>query len=259
MVCDGLKWLQEQRAVYWVGLVLLLLLPARTASAHGDVMIASGTSPSGNYGWMLSVSPYPVLTGPVSLSLLVFDNKTSAIVNTVTGELFLAAPDSPRPCCEPETHLGPFPLLLEPLQFGDYIAYVPIDQLGRWEVQLRLTVAGDSFTLVATIEVTEDGNWEPAALQAAVAELTQAAQNPAQAPSPLAAAGASAAPQPPSPLSPLPTPLPTLATQPTQPPVVIPVAVPAGRMAQNWLIGGGVLAVGVGVALLWWQRSKQKV
>lgn len=238
----------------------LLVLASRPALAHGDMVIASGTSPSGHYGWMLSVAPYPLVTGPTNFSLLVFDVQTSAIVNTVAGEVYLATPDAPRPCCDPTKHRGPFPLLLEPFQYGDYIAYTPIDEVGPWEVQFRLTVGTDSFAVVAPFEVVGDGGWNQAAIQVAVEELTQAAQNPAnraaQTASPLAqpTATAGSAAQAPSPLlSPLPTPTlqpVSVALQPTDP--------STGDLSQRfWLIGGGISAIVVGLGWLGWRRSRQ--
>jgi hypothetical protein len=209
---------------------------------------------------MISVAPDPVITGPTNFSLLVFDTQTSAIVNTVTGEVYLATPDAPRPCCDPAKHRGPFPLLLEPFQYGDYIAYTPIDELGPWEVQFRLTVADDSFSAVAPFEVIGDGGMDQAAIQRAVEELTQAAQNQAnsaiQAASPLSvpnSTGSNAA----QPLSPLLSPLPT----PNQLPVTqapMPTSSTAtDEINRNWLISAGVIAIVVGLAWFGWRWRRQ--
>lgn len=242
--------------------LLTLLLPAGHAQAHGGTLIASSTSPNGRYGWMLSVSPYPVVTGPITFSLIVFDIKSSAIINTVAGEVYLAAPGSPRPCCEPDVHAGPFSLFLEPFQYGDYVAYVPIDQLGPWEVQFRLTVAEEPLTIVAPFEVTARGELDQAATQAAVDELIQAVRAqmgqtpPAASPLPSPTATTNLAGQAPSPLqSPLATPtLPSATALPlaTAPPPASPAQL-ITALDPNWLFGGGVIMFLAGAGLLWWR------
>lgn len=154
---------------------MLIRLQAGQVQAHGAMVINSGTVQA--YSWTLSVSPYPIIPGPTSLSLLVFDNQSNSIISNLDGEVYLAAPNSAEPCCKQGVHAGPFPLLTEPLQFpGDYVAYVPIDAVGPWTAQFQLRAPDHAFVITSPIDVIADASVGPIdATQIAeqVAQLTQ--------------------------------------------------------------------------------------
>lgn len=154
---------------------LLVMLQAGQVQAHGAMVIDSGTVQP--YAWTLSVSPYPIVPGPTSLSLLVFDNQSNSIVSNLEGEVYLAAPHSTEPCCKQGIHAGPFPLLTEPFQFpGDYVAYVPIDAVGPWTAQFQLKAPDHTFSITSKVDVIADGSAGPinaAMIAEQVAQLTK--------------------------------------------------------------------------------------
>lgn len=154
---------------------MLVLLQAGQVQAHGAMVINSGTVQA--YSWTLSVSPYPIIPGPTSLSLLVFDNQSNSIISNLEGEVYLAAPNSAQPCCKQGVHAGPFPLLTEPLQFpGDYVVYVPIDAVGPWTAQFKLRAPDNAFVITSPIDVIADASAGPinaAQIAEQVAQLTK--------------------------------------------------------------------------------------
>lgn len=154
---------------------LLVVLHPSQAQAHGTMVIDSGTVQP--YAWTLSVSPYPIIPGPTSLSLLVFDNQSNSIVSNLEGEVYLAAPNSTEPCCKQGVHAGPFPLLTEPFQFpGDYVAYVPINAVGPWTAQFQLKAPDHTFAITSRMDVIADGSVGPinaAMIAEQVAQLTE--------------------------------------------------------------------------------------
>ena len=109
-----------------------------TSHAHGGVVIDSGFTE--HYEWLVSIDPFPTLMGEAMLTLLVYDIATYEPVNDLSVNLYLAAPDASQPCCEPETHIGPVRLVIDPeLYPGDYSNPVNFDQPGDWALQFNVT------------------------------------------------------------------------------------------------------------------------
>lgn len=212
------EWLRKKG---WGGLLLAVLLltmlsiPSgwRSAHAHGGVVIDSGYTD--HFEWLVSIDPYPPLMGDTMLTLLIYDVTNYDPVNDATVVVYLAAPDAPRPCCEPNTHRGPLALVIDPALYpGDYSNPVHFDQPGAWEMQFVVDAGDRSFTVVVpvTINATMGGSQpiavgEASATPDVAATATVFAQNVAAARaqnSPLAAPNSPLA-QPVSPLTNLPT------------------------------------------------------
>ncbi len=189
------------RFVSALGLVLLLLFAhPLTSYGHGGVVIDSGFTD--DFEWLVSINPYPTLMGEATMTLLVYQITTYEPVNDLTVQLNLAAPDTPRPCCQPETLTGPIDLTVDPQLYpGDYSNVVTFDQPGEWALQFVATVpetaSTKSFEVVVPLVVNATmGGSQPIAITAVGtpdvdATATAFAQNVAEARqqnSPLAAA-----------------------------------------------------------------------
>lgn len=206
--------------------------------AHGGVVIDTGFTD--HFEWLVSINPYPTLMGEATLTLLVYDIATYEPVNDLTVMLYLAAPGDAQPCCQPESHGGPFELIVDPQIYpGDYSNVVSFDQPGEWQLKFVATapetMSAKSFELVVPLQVNATmGGSQPIAITAEstpdlAATSTVFAQNVAEARrnnSPLAA-----------PASPLTTPG---SASPAQP----PTAVTATGETNWWLWGGlGLLPI----------------
>jgi len=141
-----------------VPLIFLLLsaicfIQPQMAQAHGGIIIDSDFTD--DYEWLMAVNPFPMTPGEVSLALLVYDVKTYDPINDLQVELYLAAPSSPKPCCNPEDHQGPIELeILPDIYPGDYSAFVDLQEVGEWEAQYIINAEGkESFELVVPFEI----------------------------------------------------------------------------------------------------------
>jgi len=146
----------------WGALLIAMLLGPltwRPAYAHGGVVIDSGYTD--HVEWLVSIDPYPALMGDIMLTLLIYDVTNYDPVNDATVEVYLAAPDAPRPCCAPNTHRGPLALVIDPALYpGDYSNPINFDQPGEWEMQFVVDAGERSFTVVVpvTINATMGGS-----------------------------------------------------------------------------------------------------
>lgn len=195
-----------------VVVLLLLFANAPTSSGHGGIVIDSGFTD--DFEWLVSIDPYPTLMGQATMTLLVYQITTYEPVNDLTVTLNLAAPGTPRPCCQPENLTGPIDLIVDPQLYpGDYSNVVTFDQPGDWALQFVATVPEtartSSFEVVVPLTVNATmGGSQPIAITAVStpdidATATAFAQNVAEARqqnSPLPAA-----------VSPLPSPAPEAA------------------------------------------------
>ncbi len=227
----GGRPLSRQGAMRWLVLLLLFANPL-TTQAHGGVVIDTGFT--NHFEWLVSIDPYPTLLGEAMVTLLVYDIATYEPVNDLTVTVYLAAPDAPRPCCQPEQHTGPIALTVDPQIYpGDYSNLIPLDQPGAWEIQFNATApatAGEkSFSLVVPLTVNASmGGSAPIPLAAATPDVaataTSFAQNVAaarQESSPLAA-----------PISPIAAPVSPIAAPGTAAPVAI--------VRTTWWLWGGL-------------------
>ncbi|MEZ4677757.1 MAG: hypothetical protein R2932_26425 [Caldilineaceae bacterium] len=135
----------------------------RTSRAHGGVIVDTGFTD--HYEWLVSIDPFPTLMGQATLTLLVYDIATYEPVNELAVTLFLADPEAPRPCCQPEVHTGPVTLTVDPQIYpGDYSNVVTFDQPGDWELQFVATAPDaqreKTFAIVVpmTIHATMGGS-----------------------------------------------------------------------------------------------------
>lgn len=126
---------------------------SQDAQAHGGIIIDSDVTE--DYEWLMAVNPFPMTPGEVSLALLVYDVKTYDPINDLQVELYLAAPSSPRPCCNPEDHQGPIELEILPDVYpGDYSAFVDLQEVGEWEAQYIINAQDkEPIELVIPFEV----------------------------------------------------------------------------------------------------------
>lgn len=212
-----------RRSIAILGLVLMVtLIDTPHMYAHGGVVIDTGFTE--HFEWLVSIDPYPTLLGQATVTLLVYDILTYEPVNELAVTLYMAAPDTPRPCCQPDVHTGPIALATDPEIYpGDYSNVVTFDQPGEWALQLLATAptaAEKSFAVVVPltvnatmggsqrIPITAENTPDTAATATVFAANVAAAR---QGNSPLSA-----------PVSPLPTPIP-----------------PAAGAETNWLLWGG--------------------
>jgi ABC-type transport system substrate-binding protein len=120
------------------------------------------------------------------VTLLVYDIATYEPVNDLTVTVYLAPPDAPRPCCQPEQHTGPIALTVDPEIYpGDYSNLIALDQPGAWEVQFNATApataAEKSFSLVVPLTVNASmGGSAPIPLAAATPDVAATATSFAQ-------------------------------------------------------------------------------
>lgn len=170
-----IRWFDVRRPmtrfISALGLVLLLLFATPlTSSGHGGVVIDSGFTD--DFEWLVSINPYPTLIGEATMTLLVYQITTYEPVNDLTVQLNLAAPDTPRPCCQPETLIGPIDLTVDPQLYpGDYSNVVTFDQPGEWALQFVVTVpetaSTKSFEVVVPLVVNATmGGSQPIAVTA---------------------------------------------------------------------------------------------
>jgi hypothetical protein len=104
-------------------------------------VVASGITEQ--YEWLVALDPYPLTPGFTVITLLVYDSKTYQPVTDLQAELYLAPPDSPRPCCQAGVHIGPLKLDTDPALFpGDYSTVVEIIQTGAWEAKFLVSRGG---------------------------------------------------------------------------------------------------------------------
>lgn len=149
-------WIARQYRVLLSGVLLGLLLAGtavpRPSLAHGGVVIDSGFT---NYfEWLVSIDPYPLQTGKATITLLVFDLTTYDPVNDLQTTLYLAAPGTTRPCCNPTELSAPIPLVVDPQLYpGDYSAVITFDQAGDWALQMVVEGGDRSFTIVVPAPV----------------------------------------------------------------------------------------------------------
>lgn len=166
-----------------LGVVLLMtMVSARPATAHGGVVIDSGFT---NYfEWLVSIDPYPLSTGQATITLLVFDLTTYDPVNDLQVTLYRAAPGTTRPCCNPAELSPPIPLTIDPQLYpGDYSAVIPLDQAGDWALQFVVEGGERSFTVVveAPVVAAPAGQSAPTVTPDVAATATVFAQNVQQA------------------------------------------------------------------------------
>ncbi|MCB0124291.1 MAG: hypothetical protein KDE58_18675 [Caldilineaceae bacterium] len=173
----------------WLMLLLSFVTPT-PGQAHGGVVIDTGFTD--HFEWLVSIDPYPTLLGEATLTLLVYDIATYEPMSDLTVQIYLAAPDAPRPCCQPETHRGPIDLIVDPEIYpGDYSNVVTFDQPGDWELQFVATapetIGAKSFTLVVPLQIHATmGGSQPIPIDAnatpdVAATATMFAQNVAEA------------------------------------------------------------------------------
>lgn len=161
------------------GLILLLLLPApRSALAHGGVVIDSGFTP--HFEWLVSIDPYPIVTGQAMITLLLFNLVDYSPANDLQVTVALAAPGTTRPCCNPGELGAPLNLTIDPdIYPGDYSVLIPLDQPGEWALQFVVEGGDRSFTVVVPLTVKAGVAQVPSALATpdAAATATVFAQN----------------------------------------------------------------------------------
>jgi hypothetical protein len=154
-----------------------VLLPAPRASAHGGVVIKTGTFEQ--YEYLVQIYPYPAQVGVGVVSLFLFDYHASGPAIGFTGDAFLTPPGVSDPCCQTGLHRGPYVLTTDPVFYpGDYTAYLPIDAAGQWQVTFRIQREAEAFELSAPLDVAEPAaNQEvnPAAIATNAALMTNVA------------------------------------------------------------------------------------
>lgn len=180
-----------QRLITILWLILLFTVANRVpGQAHGGVVIDTGFTE--HFEWLVSIDPYPTLLGEATLTLLAYDIATYEPMNDLTVTLYLAAPDAPRPCCQPENHEGPIELTIDPEIYpGDYSNVVTFDEPGEWALQFVATapepISGKSFEVVVPLQIHATmGGSQPIAISAdetpdIAATSTLFAQNVAEA------------------------------------------------------------------------------
>lgn len=249
--------------VLTVLVVLLNLLPTQPARAHGGFVIESGEIDQ--YSWAVSIFPYPVSPGATVTSILIYDKVAGRSAIDLKGEVYMADPDSSEPCCKPDVHRGPYPLIADHTLYpGDYTAFLPIDKAGKWQIQFVMESPTSKYGFVASIDVQaplQEGVIDVQALETQVrtaseAAAASAAQNAAKASaqpnSPLAAGDVAAGTIPVSPLSDPNATLTAIAAMAPQATTVPIDTQPANSPAGNsnlLLFGGLALVVVIGVVV----------
>lgn len=132
--------------------LLTSLLWSRPATAHGGVVIDSGFTD--HFEWLVSIDPYPIVTGQAMLTLLVYDLTTYDPVSDLQVTVALAPPGTTRPCCNPTELSAPIPLVIDPQLYpGDYSELINLDQPGEWAIQFVVEGGDRSFTTVVLVPV----------------------------------------------------------------------------------------------------------
>lgn len=132
--------------------LLTSLLWSRPATAHGGVVIDSGFTD--HFEWLVSIDPYPIVTGQAMLTLLVYDLTTYDPVSDLQVTVALAPPGTTRPCCNPTELSAPIPLVIDPQLYpGDYSERINLDQPGEWAIQFVVEGDDRSFTTVVLVPV----------------------------------------------------------------------------------------------------------
>jgi hypothetical protein len=245
-----------------------LLTPPAQVTAHGGVAIDTGVT--GKYEWLVSIMPYPTFPGAAAVSLLIFDIDLGVPAQNFTGAGYVAAPNDPQPCCQPDLHLGPLPLVIDPVLYpGDYTVYAPLDATGSWEMQFVMERGEERLTVNTTIEVETQPGAPPVdktAIATQVAMLNAAAamtggfgQSPLTTGAPITQPISPLA-QPVSPLDVgLGTPLALVASTPTTP--ISTNSAPATTLVsvnRTWLIWGGLVVVVILGVLLSMARGRSQ-
>ena len=241
------QWGNNLRLALLIAL-LVATIQWHPALAHGGVVIDSGYTD--HFEWLVSINPFPTLMGEAMLTLLIYDVVNYDPVNDAKVHAYLAAPDAPRPCCQPETHRGPIELLVDPALYpGDYSNTINLDQPGEWEMQFVVDAGDRSFTIVVPLTVNASmGGSEPIAVDGptvtpdVAATATVFAQNVAAARaqnSPLAV-----------PDSPLAQPISPLVNGDAQ-----GSAAPPAVRSNDWLLWGALAVLPIALVGWWILRS----
>lgn len=132
--------------------LLLSLFWPRPAAAHGGVVIDSGFTD--HFEWLVSIDPYPIVTGQATLTLLVYDLTTYDPVSDLQVKVAMAPPGTTRPCCKPTELSAPITLVIDPQLYpGDYSERINLDQPGEWALQFVVEGGERSFTTVVSVPV----------------------------------------------------------------------------------------------------------
>jgi hypothetical protein len=241
-------------------MLILMFRSTQLAFAHGGVVVTSGLTD--RYEWLAAIDPYPLTPGVTVFTLLVYDRQTYQPVTDLEGELYLAPPGSPTPCCQEGVHIGPLKLDTDPGLFpGDYSTVIDIDQPGEWIAKFTLVKAGDVLDVPVPFRVqpgrtgslpTAGGDVGAAATATVFAQNVAAARQTPVAPV--------------SPLSPLDQPASPLMVSMRQQTggaqAAVPVVVSAGSSATlsraptlpllvNWPLWGGLALVPIVLIFMW--------
>lgn len=269
-----MKHLRQSSLAMLAVVMIALLLPGQSASAHGGFVIDSGEIE--NYEWAVSIFPYPVATGATVLSILLFDKSTNAPATDLSGEVYLAEPGDTRPCCEPGVARGPFLLTSDPeLWPGDYTTFIPVDAAGRWQVLFKMKTPSGEYGIVTGFDAIPYGDGSQPVDKAAIATQVSIAFAAAATASAqrVAMANPLSTPQPQSPLAQSASPLaapntPEFSDSPLTLPIVVESNSPASvenssaptTINSTLLIGGGlglVVIIGVGAMMLMGGRKEE--
>lgn len=149
------RWSQWLFGIGITGLILLAgIVSTRPTAAHGGTVIDSGFTD--HFEWLVSIDPYPLRVGSATITLLVFDVTTYDPVNDLQVTLYLAAPGTTRPCCNPAELREPIALTVDPQLYpGDYSAVINLDQPGDWALQFVTEGSDRSFTVIVPVQVKE--------------------------------------------------------------------------------------------------------
>jgi len=186
---NQLRTIQRMLAILWFILLLTFAYPV-PGQAHGGVVVDTGFTD--HFEWLVSIDPYPTLLGEATLTLLVYDIATYEPMNDLAVMVYLAAPNTPRPCCQPELHEGPIELTIDPEIYpGDYSNVISFEEPGEWELQFVVTaptpIGEKSFAVVVPLQINATmGGSQPIAISAETtpdvdATATVFAQNIAEA------------------------------------------------------------------------------
>ena len=151
----------------------------RPALAHGGVVIQTGIHE--HYEWMILLYPFPTPPGPGVITIFIYDYNRGGPALEFNGEVYLAPPGDSVACCESGTHQGPYSLYTDEIFYpGDYTAYLPFTEPGKWQIQFRMTSPEQNFDVVVPLDVQTVGNQtvDPIAIATQVAVLSAAALLP---------------------------------------------------------------------------------
>ncbi|MBX3011987.1 MAG: hypothetical protein KF832_10800 [Caldilineaceae bacterium] len=146
-------------------LVLAATLGPRPSLAHGGSVIDSGYT--NHFEWLVTMDPYPIQTGQAMVTLLVYDLTTYEPMNNLRQvTLYMAAPGTQRPCCNPTELSAPIRLRIDPQLYpGDYSELITFAQPGDWALQFVVEDGERSFAVVVPMMVVpaQPGqSWSPA-------------------------------------------------------------------------------------------------